>query len=834
MSEVRFTYIKLKNFKKYRDSRFDFSGNPVVVFGPNESGKSTLMEAIQAALFDDAGSRRKEVGDYANLLTGELPYIELGMVVDGEELVIVRDYVNKKNILKYRGSTYQNKEDIKKLIGNLTGLEDRELFEISFSIAQEQISIESESFYSAINQAVKQLIERFKVSPEKLAEIFNKQAKSIKKGMERPTKEPGELKKTIEEIESLRQQLAEVEQELESSRAAASNVNELTSQISQLEQELTGVKNQKSLLESAKKLTEEFEEVINLSTLAEEIKRKEQLENHLKELEQKLASRKLHKAALIQWMIGELDKQIAQVERKKQALLRYKELNEKLRLRKELSEIEARIEQLPAELEQTASKCQRLIGQIEGRQTETKAQYSIELKHPDEAVFLNVDGKESKDALTGEFSEKLALETNQVKMEVSLIKGKTTNELKQELERILSQSGVRTVDELNEKLEERRRLVARQEILKKDLNDTPDEARLKAEIESLGVDASTMDEKSVENEISRLRKQKIKLEIELSEEEKQELEKPPSSLEEAENILEKLEGEIKQLTAERDKTDKELEKVKALIGQRRVEEIPDEARLQRKKNFYLTELPGLYEEIQEFLNIELDISEPGTTIKLLSEQIKQLEKRERKLEEEKSRAKNELSYNRGILSRTPDAGRKVEIEEKIRELVARKEKLEHRLKICELSGLVLDKALEAFSVRVSDKIIQETGQILASITGGVYTGIDLPDEDAELMNALLENTEHGIDIPARLLSRGASDQFYLAVRLALSSIITEGRTIPVIFDDTFSNFDLRRLHHAIDYLRSYQQNRQIFVFTCHEHIKSALEKAFTPQLIELS
>ena len=67
------------------------------------------------------------------------------------------------------------------------------------------------------------------------------------------------------------------------------------------------------------------------------------------------------------------------------------------------------------------------------------------------------------------------------------------------------------------------------------------------------------------------------------------------------------------------------------------------------------------------------------------------------------------------------------------------------------------------------------------------------------------------------LSEGTADQIYLALRLAMSSLILSGdEPAPIILDDTLVNFDNNRMAHAIRLLRKMSDTRQIILFTCHD------------------
>ena len=64
------------------------------------------------------------------------------------------------------------------------------------------------------------------------------------------------------------------------------------------------------------------------------------------------------------------------------------------------------------------------------------------------------------------------------------------------------------------------------------------------------------------------------------------------------------------------------------------------------------------------------------------------------------------------------------------------------------------------------------------------------------------------------LSRGALDQLYLAVRIALSEIFFDGELPPLVLDDCFAAFDDARCADSIALLAELAKDRQIVIFTC--------------------
>ena len=77
------------------------------------------------------------------------------------------------------------------------------------------------------------------------------------------------------------------------------------------------------------------------------------------------------------------------------------------------------------------------------------------------------------------------------------------------------------------------------------------------------------------------------------------------------------------------------------------------------------------------------------------------------------------------------------------------------------------------------------------------------------------------------LSRGAADQLYLAVRLAVCELaLPEEDPAPLVLDDALTDFDDGRMALALDLLRAMGRERQIVLFTCHSRESRYLEDAF--------
>lgn len=138
--------------------------------------------------------------------------------------------------------------------------------------------------------------------------------------------------------------------------------------------------------------------------------------------------------------------------------------------------------------------------------------------------------------------------------------------------------------------------------------------------------------------------------------------------------------------------------------------------------------------------------------------------------------------------------------------------LEEEYKAIRLAMDALAGANTTLQTRFSPELGRRAAEIFQELTGGRYTGVAL-DRSFRLSAEPAGDT---VCRDAALLSAGALDQLYLAVRLAICELVLPGDIgVPIILDDALANFDDVRCAAALRWLRAEAQNRQILLFTCH-------------------
>ena len=128
-----------------------------------------------------------------------------------------------------------------------------------------------------------------------------------------------------------------------------------------------------------------------------------------------------------------------------------------------------------------------------------------------------------------------------------------------------------------------------------------------------------------------------------------------------------------------------------------------------------------------------------------------------------------------------------------------------------LTMTVLDEANTTLQNRFSPALGARAAEIFSKITAGRYQKVLLSRDLS------LETDSEGAQRSVQLLSQGAADQLYLAVRLAICDLVLpEDKSVPLILDDALLTFDDDRLHAALDYLLEESEKRQILLFTCQK------------------
>ncbi|MCI7567997.1 MAG: AAA family ATPase [Desulfovibrio sp.] len=146
-----------------------------------------------------------------------------------------------------------------------------------------------------------------------------------------------------------------------------------------------------------------------------------------------------------------------------------------------------------------------------------------------------------------------------------------------------------------------------------------------------------------------------------------------------------------------------------------------------------------------------------------------------------------------------------------------------------LARAVLLQAKHNFEKERQPQVLRLASSLFESITGGQWSGISASLESRELH--ILSASGESVD--PDILSRGAQEQAYLALRLAyIQNHAAQATPLPIIMDDVLVNFDPERARRAARAFVDLCEGRhgpahQLIYFTCHPHVAEMLRETQT-------
>ncbi|MEW8958880.1 MAG: AAA family ATPase [Moorella sp. (in: firmicutes)] len=205
------------------------------------------------------------------------------------------------------------------------------------------------------------------------------------------------------------------------------------------------------------------------------------------------------------------------------------------------------------------------------------------------------------------------------------------------------------------------------------------------------------------------------------------------------------------------------------------------------------------------------LPEPGEEIK-----GEELEARYKKLQEETSALENQVQgleeEERGLLRRQSqlEGGQIANVAVTAEILAARERelaRLEMEAAALALAYRELEEAARDYSREYRRELAAAATRYFILFTGKEERRVELTEDFR------VEVKETGAAIPLAQLSRGAQDQLYLALRLAIGDLLSAALTLPFIFDDCFVNCDAERRRRIRESLTVLAEKRQLLLLT---------------------
>ncbi|EGT3615846.1 hypothetical protein FHH43_06275, partial [Clostridium perfringens] len=169
------------------------------------------------------------------------------------------------------------------------------------------------------------------------------------------------------------------------------------------------------------------------------------------------------------------------------------------------------------------------------------------------------------------------------------------------------------------------------------------------------------------------------------------------------------------------------------------------------------------------------------------------------------------------------------IDEDLAEVKEKIKLLDKRLKGIEIAASYMEKAFQELQKSFGPVINKKVEDIFGYVTEGAYKDLKVSED----YNLVVKNTKNNTIMDTSYLSSGTYDQIYLALRLGIIDIIFGNKKVPIILDESFTQYDDKRLKIMLDIIYKRAQKNQVILFTCQKREINFLKGRENVNIIEL-
>lgn len=290
------------------------------------------------------------------------------------------------------------------------------------------------------------------------------------------------------------------------------------------------------------------------------------------------------------------------------------------------------------------------------------------------------------------------------------------------------------------------------------------------------------------------------------------------------------EKDLKSLNEVKEELTDKTNQLKEILKNNKVDNIKDFKQSLDEKRKYESLVKSI-----EAIDLRMKDHLKGMTIKELEQSIdftkeerfdkeayEKLAKEEAKLREELSPIIEEETRLNGLILQIENNNREPSlITNDIKNTQDLLNELDLEISSIDLAIKKLNKVSESIRYEFAPKLNSKISNIIKKITNDKYDDVKI-DKD---MNVRVFEKSTNKDVELNGFSMGTIDQLYLSMRLGINRTITEN-IYPLLLDDTFVNYDIDRLKNTFEILikESKNENRQVIMFTCHEVQKEVLKE----------
>jgi uncharacterized protein YhaN len=240
------------------------------------------------------------------------------------------------------------------------------------------------------------------------------------------------------------------------------------------------------------------------------------------------------------------------------------------------------------------------------------------------------------------------------------------------------------------------------------------------------------------------------------------------------------------------------------------------------------QLAEIFKQRQQLLNelekIPLETAEPPMLFEMHADdeaafeaaqsELSELEKRLVQARHESGRVEERIN----IMEHSKERSRALSRQETI---LARIDEAAEQWAVITLCQALLDETRKIYETERQPEVLRQASSFFNLMTEGRYARVIAPLDGGEIQ---VERAD-SVRLSPQLLSRGTAEQLYLAMRFALvREYANHVDPLPVVFDDIFVNFDPGRSRTTFKAVRDLCSTHQVLLFTCHPHLVKQVEE----------
>ncbi|WKD60958.1 chromosome segregation protein [Corynebacterium ciconiae DSM 44920] len=840
-----------------------------MISGPNEVGKSTIVEAINLVLTEKSTANKQWIRDMCRVGSNDPLKISLTATIGEQHLTITKEYPARRTatlvIHSPRPATYTDSQandmlgqiidehldkNLRSLLFVKQGELDHTLGEVGFSSLEKPLRLAGEDGAESISRSSQ-------------SELMAKVQKHVERFYTKRGKPNRELKQALEAVDSARQQHAQAQEQiadlsslLDSFEATEAELARLEPQIPELRKQLEASQRTVTQAEKRESVRENLHTKKNFAAAkkseieknaqrrvraAEDVAASEKLVSELEQTHAVLSERATEHAARLARLREDLETAM-QAEKDSQAECRVWEQHhravrgqiahqnnieflEQVDLyTEEIAELNDKLPQI-VPTEEDLARAERITEKILYAQA-TVAAASSTLSLSGEAgseISINGDSHTLGDSATVvTISERTTIRIGGVDAVIEpaanvASEKDTLDQLKQERRQLFDTFDVVSIQQLKDIAATAESITARIEGLKKDRkrhvgpHDVEDIRRavdtFRPEELPEGITADEAGETALEERLSELRQ--------VAEQAHTASSAVREKYDEArsESIDKDVAVAAEKLKDARDELDRRTKVHEAILEEHSEEAVEAELRTYTAQ---LAELDAALDALDEDSVISLEAARRAADQDktwLSNTQQSVTEQRERQ---------SEIRGRINGLEGAAENAKKAEAELERRESILAR--TQHKADVAKLLLDTLERHYREVTQRYADPIRNELERLARQLHGD-----DVVYEFGE--NGLTGRVMHEKQVNVSELSGGASEQLGLMLRLAIANLAAKNASagevdtvMPVIMDDALGNSDVLRLKRLSGMIEKEAETKQIFLMTCDPQRFAAIDK----------